>query len=85
MADKTKSKPAKKPADQAAAPKTKKSNSDKVGYFKGSWQELQQVRWPDRKASWTLTLAVIIFSLFFAGVILGLDYIFETLFRKVIL
>lgn len=55
------------------------------GYFKGAWVELRQVRWPDRKATWSLTLAVIIFSLFFALVILGLDWVFSYLFKEVLL
>lgn len=54
-------------------------------YFKGAWFELNQVRWPDRKATWSLTLAVILFSLFFAVIILGLDYVFQYLFKEVIL
>lgn len=58
---------------------------EQVGYFEGAWRELVQVRWPDRTATWSLTLAVIAFSLFFAGIILGLDYVFNELFRKVIL
>lgn len=55
------------------------------GYFKGAWDELRQVRWPDRKATWSLTLAVILFSLFFALVILGLDAVFSYLFKEVLL
>lgn len=55
------------------------------GYFTGSWRELLQVRWPDRRASWSLTIAVIIFSLFFAGVIVALDYVFNYLFKEVLL
>lgn len=55
------------------------------GYFKGAWTELRQVRWPDRKATWSLTLAVIIFSLFFSLVILGLDWVFSYLFKEVLL
>jgi preprotein translocase SecE subunit len=55
------------------------------GYFKGAWVELRQVRWPDRKATWSLTLAVILFSLFFALVILGLDWVFSYLFKEVLL
>ena len=55
------------------------------GYFKGAWDELRQVRWPDRKATWSLTLAVIVFSLFFALVILGLDWVFSYLFKEVLL
>ncbi len=60
-------------------------SDEQVGYFEGAWRELVQVRWPDRAATWSLTLAVMIFSLFFAGIILGLDYVFNELFRKVIL
>lgn len=55
------------------------------GYFKGAWVELRQVRWPDRKATWSLTIAVILFSLFFALVILGLDWVFSYLFKEVLL
>lgn len=55
------------------------------GYFVGSWKELRQVRWPNRKATWSLTVAVIIFSLFFAGIILTLDFIFNYLFKEVLL
>lgn len=55
------------------------------GYFKGAWFELRQVRWPNRKASWGLTLAVILYSLFFAAIILLLDQVFQRLFTEVIL
>lgn len=55
------------------------------GYFKGAWVELRQVRWPDRRATWSLTLAVILFSLFFALVIVGLDAAFSYLFKEVLL
>ncbi len=55
------------------------------GYFKGAWDELRQVRWPNRRSTWSLTLAVILFSLFFAGVILALDYAFNYLFKEILL
>lgn len=55
------------------------------GYFKGAWQELRLVRWPDRPATWGLTVAVILFSLFFAGLILGLDTAFSYLFKEILL
>jgi preprotein translocase SecE subunit len=55
------------------------------GYFSGSWRELRQVRWPNRRASWSLTLAVIIFTLAMVALILILDYAFEQLFKQVIL
>lgn len=55
------------------------------GYFKGSWQELRQVRWPTRRATWGLTTAVIMFTVILTAFILGLDYGFEQLFKQVIL
>jgi preprotein translocase SecE subunit len=55
------------------------------GYFKGAWVELRQVHWPDRRSTWGLTIAVALFSLAFALVILGLDYVFSYLFKEVIL
>jgi len=55
------------------------------GYFAGAWSELRQVRWPNRRATWSLTLAVILFSLFFAAVILGLDGLFSYLFKEILL
>ena len=64
--------------------RTKKSD-ETVGYFGGAWRELRQVRWPDRPATWALTLAVVVFSVFFAAIILALDFGFNELFRKVIL
>lgn len=54
-------------------------------YVKGSWDELRQVKWPTRKATWALTLAVILFTLFFALVITSLDAGFKKLFEEVIL
>lgn len=54
-------------------------------YVKGAWVELRQVRWPNRKATWSLTGAVIVFSIFFAAVILGLDFAFQYLFKEILL
>lgn len=55
------------------------------GYFSGSYQELRQVKWPTRRAAWSLTFAVILFTAVFVVMILSLDYGFEQLFKKVIL
>jgi len=55
------------------------------GYFKGAWEELREVRWTNRRATWSLTLAVIAFSAFFAGLILGLDTLFQYLFKEILL
>ena len=54
-------------------------------YVKGAWQELRQVHWPNRKATWGLTGAVIVFSVFFAAMILGLDFVFQYLFKEILL
>ncbi len=53
-------------------------------YFKGSWHELKQVRWPDRRSTWGMTLALIAFTLFFVLVILLLDYAFAQLFKLIL-
>lgn len=54
-------------------------------YFAGSWQELRQVRWPTRRATWSLTAAVLLFSVVLAVFILALDFGFEQLFKRIIL
>ena len=54
-------------------------------YLVGSWNELRQVRWPNRKQTWVLTVAVIVFSLFLGGLIFLLDLGFTFLFKEVVL
>lgn len=53
-------------------------------YFKGAWSELRQVRWPDRKATWGMTGALIAFTLFFVVIILVLDFGFSELFKLIL-
>jgi preprotein translocase SecE subunit len=53
-------------------------------YFKGAWYELRQVRWPNRRATWSLTAAVMIFTAFFAVLILLLDALFKYLFQLIL-
>lgn len=53
-------------------------------YFKGAWIELRQVRWPNRKATWALTVAVILFSVFFMVLISLLDIFFKWIFELII-
>lgn len=83
----TKQTPVKK-AKQVKAPK-KQSRIGKffappINYFKGAWAELRQVRWPNRRATWGLTLAVIAFSAFFLLLIVLLDTAFKLLFEFII-
>jgi len=54
------------------------------GYFKGSWEEIKLVRWPDRRATWKMTGALIVFTLAFAILILLLDYAFQQLFKALL-
>ncbi len=54
------------------------------GYFKGAWIELRQVRWPNRKATWGLTLAVLLFTVFFFVLIVLLDAGFKELFNLIL-
>lgn len=81
-----------KPTEQT---KQVKSNADKqfillrpfsaMGrYFKGAWVELRQVRWPTRKATWSLTGAVLLFTVFFVILVLLLDAGFKYLFEQIL-
>lgn len=51
------------------------------GYFKGAWFELRQVRWPNRRATWGMTAALLIFTGLFAAFILLIDLLWEYLFK----
>lgn len=50
-------------------------------YFKGAWQELKLVRWPDRASTWKMTGALLAFTLFFVLLIVLLDFGFAKLFK----
>lgn len=54
------------------------------GYFKGAWYELRQVRWPNRRATWSLTGAVLIFTAFFVVLVVALDVLFKYLFELIL-
>jgi preprotein translocase subunit SecE len=54
------------------------------GYFKGAWVELKQVHWPTRKATWSLTFAVLAFTAFFIILIVLLDAGFKLLFERIL-
>jgi len=53
-------------------------------YFGGAWYELRQVRWPNRRATWSLTAAVLGFTAFFVVLILLLDALFKYLFQLIL-
>lgn len=50
-------------------------------YLRNSWREIRQVRWPNRKATWKMTLAVLIYCAIFFAFILLLDTFFTFIFN----
>ena len=54
------------------------------GYFKGAWHELKQVRWPNRANTWSMTGAVLLFTLMFVILIILLDAGFNWTFEKLL-
>lgn len=83
-----------KPASKKPAATTKKTTKKSTesrnifvrigGYFKGAWQELRQVRWPNRRTTWGLTFAVLVFTAFFLVLIVLLDTTFKFLFEQIL-
>ena len=53
-------------------------------YIKGSWQEIRQVSWPNRKATWKLVFAIFVYSAFFIVLVMALDALFNFIFSKII-
>ena len=53
-------------------------------YFKGAWFELKQVRWPNRKATWGMTGALLVFTALFTGFILAADLLWENIFKLIL-
>ena len=53
-------------------------------YLHNSWLELRQVRWPNRKATWKMVLAVLVYCLIFVVIISLLDLFFGWLFKLIL-
>ena len=53
-------------------------------YLRDSWLELRQVRWPTRKATWKMVLAVLVYTALFMAVIALLDLAFGKLFNLIL-
>lgn len=70
---------------KTVSPKKSKNPLVSIGrYFKGSWDELRQVRWPNRRTAWGLTIAVLLFTLFFLVLIVAFDALFKLLFEQLL-
>ena len=83
-----------KPA-KVEKPKAKKPEGKKVfilfrpfvalgRYLRDSWREIRQVRWPNRKATWKMVLAVLVYTALFVIIISLLDMFFTWLFSLII-
>ena len=53
-------------------------------YLRDSWREIRQVRWPNRKATWKMVLAVLVYTALFVIIITLLDLFFTWLFSLII-
>ena len=53
-------------------------------YFRDSFREVRQVRWPDRKTTWKMTISVILYVILIAAVIMLLDALFTFMFNKLL-
>ena len=78
-----------KPNTASKPSKSKNSKSRRnplsaiTGYFRGAWQEIKQVRWPDRRSTWGMVGALIVFTAALFLVIILLDYGFAWLFKLI--
>lgn len=54
-------------------------------YFRGAWQELKLVSWPNSKETFKLTTAVIVFALIFGLMIAVVDYGLDKIFKELLL
>jgi len=55
------------------------------GPIRRAWQELKGVTWPNRHETFRLTVAVLLFALFFGSLIAAIDYGLEIVFERIIL
>ena len=53
-------------------------------YIRDSWREIRQVRWPSRKATWKLVLAIFVYTGIFIAIIMLLDALFTWVFGLLI-
>lgn len=55
-------------------------------YLRDSWREIRQVRWPNRKATWKMTLAVLVyvalFMIFLTLIDMLFTFVFDILFKQ---
>lgn len=79
------SKPVLRPLTPAGRLLTKILNWLVPRYFVNSWRELKQVTWPNRRETWRLTGAVIVFSVVFGAMVWVVDLGLDQLFKRFVL
>ncbi|MBQ3409872.1 preprotein translocase subunit SecE [Candidatus Saccharibacteria bacterium] len=82
---------AEKPEKPAKAEKPKKPQGKfrrfitaPFRYIHSSWLELRQVRWPSRKSTWAMVLAVLVYTAIFIGFIVLIDALFTLIFNNIL-
>ncbi|MBR5389327.1 preprotein translocase subunit SecE [Candidatus Saccharibacteria bacterium] len=53
-------------------------------YLRDSWRELRQVRWPNRKVTWKMVLAVFVYTALFVTFLVVVDLLFDWLFNIIL-
>ena len=53
-------------------------------YLGDSWREIRKIRWPNRKATWKMVLAVLVYTALFVLIISLLDLFFTWLFNLIL-
>ncbi len=53
-------------------------------YIRGSWHEIRQVRWPNRKTTWKMLLGMVVYTAIFMVLIFLLDMFFSWLFNLIL-
>ncbi|MBR0460886.1 preprotein translocase subunit SecE [Candidatus Saccharibacteria bacterium] len=53
-------------------------------YVRNSWNELRQVHWPNRKYTWQMTVAMLIYCAIFFAFIVLLDALFSLIFNNLL-
>lgn len=56
-----------------------------IGYFRNSWNELRQVKWPTARETTKLTIAVFTFAIIFTLLISVVDFGLDKVFKLLIL
>ena len=53
-------------------------------YIRDAFREIRQVRWPSRKDTWKMVLAVFVYTLLFIALITVLDLFFTWIFKLIL-